>query len=252
MNRFKSGWALALALVATVDSARAVQSESRQPVPSNSAQPGTSDTLREPPHGSRTYNPVDAERTLAEFSDCVLDRGGRRARAGRFLRLPPGGEAFNEAAERLTPEECLLTRGGTYMEMSIRADVLRASLFAAMYKREFARVPPSPELSTIPPLLLRDEFDGDLAMLPESVRVMRGIGDCSARLDPVGAHDFLLTTLGSSEERRTLERVTTALANCLPEGHQLRFTRAVLRGMLGEALYKLRRAAAGETPAPPT
>lgn len=207
-------------------------------------------TLREPPHGSREYDPVDAERTLAEFGECVLDREGRRARAERFLRLPPAGEAFEEAADPLTPEECLRLRGGTYMEMRIRPDALRASLFAALYKREFGRVPPPPEVSTVPPLRFADEFEGDVATLPQSVRVLRGVGDCTARTDPAGAHAFLLTTLGGPDERRELQRVTSALANCLPEGQQVRFTRAVLRGMLAEGLYKLRRAAAGQPPRP--
>jgi len=224
--------ALALSLIA-FDSANAAQL----------------DTLREPPHGSRSYDPVEAELTLAEFSDCVLDRGGRRARAERFLRLPPAGEPFEDAAGWLMPQECLLLRGGTWMEMRIRPDALRASLFASLYKRDFGRVPP-PQVSAVPPLRLSEEFEGDPAQLPQTVRVTRAIGDCAARADAASAHAFLLTTLGSSQERQALGPVTAALANCLPEGQQLRFSRAMLRGILAEALYKLRRVAAGQSPVP--
>lgn len=232
LNR-ASALALALALVLAMPAAHALQSG----------------TLREEPHGSRTYDAIDAERTLAEFSECVLERGGRRERAERFLRLPPAGEAYEDAAERLTPEECVMTRGGTYMEIRMRPDALRAALFAALYRRDFGRLPPPPQLEAVPLLRLGDEFDGDLALLPDAVRITRAIGDCAARENPTGAHAFLLTTLGGSDERRALESVMPALANCLPEGQQVRFSRVNLRGILGEALYKLRVAASRSAPA---
>jgi hypothetical protein len=217
----------ALALAAFAGPAQAVQLEPLNPLP----------------EGSRRFDPLDAERTMAEFSSCLLDRGGRRERAERFLRLPPAGAEFERAGERLSAGECLPIRGGAYMEMRVRHDVLRAALFAALYKRDFERLPPSPQLSSLPPLRFADEFEGDVSLLPESVRVTRAIGDCAARADPGGAHRLLLTTIGEAEERRALDAVMPALANCLPEGQQLRFSRSMLRGILGEALYKLRRAA---------
>ncbi|HEX8640792.1 MAG TPA: hypothetical protein VF704_06515 [Allosphingosinicella sp.] len=232
MRRFRTACAVVLSVLA-FDAATAVQH-----------------TLREPPHGSRAYDAVDAELTLAEFSDCVLERGGRRARAERFLRQQPTGEPFENAAERLMPEECLQLRGGSWMEMRIRSDALRASLFASLYRRDFSHAPPQPQVSETAPLRLSDEFEGDPALIPQTVRTVRAIGDCAARADPVGTHAFLLTTLGSSEERQALAPVTSALANCLPEGQQLRFSRAMLRGILAEALYKLRRVAAGQAPVP--
>ncbi|MGZ8999079.1 MAG: hypothetical protein ACXW2T_09510, partial [Allosphingosinicella sp.] len=136
------------------------------------------------------------------------------------------------------------------MQLRFQPDLFRLALFEALYQADFGRSPP-PDVQSIPPLLLTNEFDGRPEDVPETMRFMRLFGDCAARRDAAGVHALLRTRIGTDQERVGIEALGPALANCLPAQERLRFSRGVLRGALAEGLYKLRRMGASVRSAPP-
>jgi hypothetical protein len=188
---------------------------------------------------------LQAEQTMARFSRCIVRTANQRA-LQHFLRAVPDGQAFQIAGRRLTREYCVPRVPGATSQLRFRPDLLRSALYSALYRRDFAASTP-PDVAAIPPLLFSSEFDAPAAEIPAVTRVLRGLGDCAARADSRSAHILLVTEVGSSEERAAMNAVLPAVQHCLEEGNELRFGRGMLRGILAEALYKLRSAASPRT-----
>lgn len=184
---------------------------------------------------------MEAERAMAAYSRCIVDRPSLDRRVERYLRLLP--EEMPRRIDRMPADRTcvpLALGGGT--QMRYQHDLFRLALFSALYQRDFGATPPSFDLASLPPLRLSDEFDRP-SEIPDSVRAFRAVGDCVARADADSVHALLVTRIGSDDERNALGRVMPALANCLPAERQARFSRTMLRGILAEALHKLRAAA---------
>jgi hypothetical protein len=190
------------------------------------------------------YDLAEAEQAMSRFAACVVDSRSRRPRAEHYLRILPAeaslraGRALADDSEACVPHDA----SGT-TEMRLRPDLLRAALYSALYQRDFSGTAPA-DLTSISPLVVSQEFDGSQA-IPDDLFFMRTLGDCTARANPAGVHALLLTQVASSEERPALDAVMHALGGCLSQGRELHFSRSMLRGMLAEALYKLRKAAQG-------
>lgn len=186
--------------------------------------------------------PGEAERLMATFSKCVVEDRRLRPRAERFLRMVPETAAFQQAALGLATPECM-PRASYSNLLRFNAKVLRETLFTALYQRDFGRAAP-PDLSHAPTMVLASEFDGDAVAIPPTVTFERVVGHCIASADPSDSHRLLMTKIASSEEQEALQRVVPQLAGCVPAGQRVEFSRSVFRGVLAEALYKLRRGVA--------
>jgi hypothetical protein len=199
--------------------------------------------LAAPPLASVEYplSAQRAERTMADFSKCVVADRRLRPWAEWYLRVIPEGAFFQAAARRLATPACMPPALVT-TKLRFKAKLFRETLFSALYQRDFGRTPP-PELKSVPPLVIAAEFSGDEAQIPVTVTFERAVGDCVARADPLGVHRLLMTKVASREEGEALQQVVPELAGCVPAGQRRAFSRPVLRGILAEALYKLRRAA---------
>jgi hypothetical protein len=165
-----------------------------------------------------------------------------RSQAERFLRLIPGSQAFRDAGLRIATPECM-PRSFVRTQLRFDTNVFRETLYSALYQRDFGRSPP-PDVRQAPALTLASEFDGDAAGIPATVTFERMVGDCVARADPTGVHHLLTTRISNDAEREALNQVVPQLAGCVRAGQRIAFSRSVLRGMLAEALYKLRQPAA--------
>ncbi len=183
----------------------------------------------------------EADRTMADFSECIVADRGLRPRAERYLRLAPEGPAFQDAARRLATPTCM-PRAFVTTRLAFKAKLFREALFSALYQRDFGRSPP-PDLKAVPRLVIASEFDGNEADIPVTISFERVVGDCVARANPVGVHRLLMTKVASYEEGEALQQVVPEFPGCVPAGQRLAFSRPVLRGILAEALYKLRRVA---------
>lgn len=195
---------------------------------------------------AQTYDRARAEQAMADFARCVVSHRQRRQRAEQFLRTLPGDPTFQGAATNLSTSGCVPTVAEGQTRMRFQPDLLRASLFSALYQRDYGRAPAA-DLRAVPPLVIADEFNGPTASVPDSLVFTRTVSDCVARANAPAVHALLLTRISSREEQPALERVRPAVAQCLPAGRELRFSRSMLRGFLAEAMYKLRRAATAST-----
>ncbi|HEV7658261.1 MAG TPA: hypothetical protein VGO55_00290 [Allosphingosinicella sp.] len=180
---------------------------------------------------------------MAQFSRCTVDSSSLRRRAERFVRLIPGQPDYGAEAVAIATSRCAPLQLGGQARISFQPILFRSALFSALYQREFGRTAPS-DLRSAPPLSLADEFYGDTSTLPQDLRLIRALGDCAARADTAGVHAMLRTEAGSRDERPALDAAIPVLSSCLPAGRDLRFSRGMLRGILAEGLYKLRKAAA--------
>jgi hypothetical protein len=186
------------------------------------------------------YPTLEAEQTMARFSQCIVRTASSQA-LRRFLRLPPTGPAFQVAGRRLARDYCLPRVPGGTTRLRFQPNLFRSALYSALYRRDFGGSAPL-DLAGLPPLSFSSEFDGPSADIPASTRVLRSLGDCTARADAGSVHALLMTDIGSSGEQPAIAAVLPAVQHCLPEDQELRFGRGMLRGILAEALYKLRTA----------
>jgi hypothetical protein len=198
------------------------------------------------PPSEHPLSSEEAERTMAEFSACVIRERALRAQAEYYLRIIPEGPAFQQAALRIAPSHCMPPRFGT-TRLRFNAKLFRETLFSALYRHDFGRSPP-PVLDAVPPLAIAAEFEGNGAEIPATVVFERVVGDCVARADPAATHRLVTAPITSKDEKRALEQVVPTLAACVPEGQRAAFSHSVLRGVLAEALYKLRKAVAATRP----
>jgi hypothetical protein len=184
----------------------------------------------------------EADTTMDRFARCLVFSHWRHVAAEHYVRAIPDGPAFMEAGGRLATPDCVPRSPNYRIEMRFKPNLLRAALFGALYQRDFWR-PPAHEITVVAPLQIAAEFDGPAEDIPKAVIFQRVIGDCTARAAPGEVHVLLMSRVASGGEKEALDRIMPHLAGCLPAGHRMAFSRPVLRGLLAEALYKLRKAA---------
>lgn len=191
-------------------------------------------------------SPAMAERYQAEFADCVVRRKAYAAPVAAFLRTIPESPTWGEAGLKAADLSCLnaaARRADSRITMRMQPSSFRDALYPALYRQQFARAPQTARIPALPPLDVAAEFEGDVASLPAEYRPRRALGDCVARANPVGAHAMLLAAPASKDETAAVEALKPAIAACLPAGTSIRMNRPALRAHVGEALYKLSRAA---------
>jgi hypothetical protein len=188
----------------------------------------------------------EADKAMADFAKCVVSDARSRARAAAYVRAIPTGTAFHDAGARMATPDCVPRSFGT-VRMQFDTQLFRAALFGALYQRDFGRGPPPPSFDAVQPLVIAAEFDGPDSAIPAEIVFARIVGDCVARADPAAAHRLVTTRVASADEKEALGAVVPRLAGCVAAGRRTTFSRSMLRGLLAEALYKLRQASA---PAP--
>ena len=118
--------------------------------------------------------------------------------------------------------------------MRLQAPLLRGALFDARYRRTFRSGPA--DFAGVPPLATAGEFDGPIGQ--QDIQ-LRALGDCIARTDGPHARAFTLARADSKQADAAIAALRPALARCVAQGSTLRFSRGMLRGIVGEAIYKL-------------
>jgi hypothetical protein len=206
----------------------------------------------------------EAEIGLARFADCVVRDDGRRVRVLQYLRIAAESPAAAEMRKMLMPADCLeraLPRSlaPTADERSERARRLfsfdlytlkiqpaayRNALYPALYRFSFGKSGPGP-IADKPPLALSGEWDEMPDPVPQGWRIRRAIGDCVARGHPAASHRLVTSKPWSDAETAEIGEISTALAECIPAGQTVSLGREDVRGLVGEALYKLAIAPAG-------
>lgn len=197
------------------------------------SQSGTTQKKAEP------AKPEEAEQTMQKFSKCLLKSPARQKAVMQYLQLPNDDPEQGKRGAALTKSGCVPS--GT-RQMRFQPELFRYSLFSALYARYFKKKSPE-SLEMRRRLDFASEFDQSRAIVSKIELASRSFGDCVARRNPADSHSLLLTTIHSGSERKMISKISPDLSACVSDGIELKFSRTVIRGILAEAMYKLRFAA---------
>ncbi len=174
----------------------------------------------------------DAERariTTSRYVECVL-RNTPRARVDQYLRTFPDTVVANELGVKLTASECLATGG-----LRFRESLLRAQIYQALYRREFGK-DAAVDISAAGQI---DYSVGKPAQGFDQSVALRNFGDCVVRANPQQARALTLSEQASESEAKAFQALMPFFGGCLSKDSKVEFSKSVLRGIVGETLYRL-------------
>ena len=165
--------------------------------------------------------------TLNSYGACLVHRN--RKGVETTLRIPVGTKASHAAEAKLSVDDCLGSG-----EMRMDDTLLRGALFRALYRIDFWRNAPA---------LSPQDLDFAADMEPNSQSAsyiaLHRYAECIARTDPGDARAVLMSGTASAKERAALSSLSPAFSTCLAKGSQLKFSKAILLGLLAEVLFRL-------------
>ncbi len=186
-------------------------------------------------------SPGAARLVLEDFAACLLSRSP--GRVSKMLATPLDTREYRQQFSALFEsinDECL--SGG---DLGLSTGLLRGALFQAVYDREFGKKGPTSYAS--------DLDTGYAATFgpnpsPEAISAiaMAQFGECIARADPAGVRQLLIATSASPSEKLAFANVAPRIGACLPQGQQFTLSRASVKGVLAESLYRLSVAASAK------
>ncbi|MBO9623082.1 MAG: hypothetical protein J7500_10265 [Sphingomonas sp.] len=173
---------------------------------------------------TRDVSAADQARdTMNRYGICVVRM---KSVAVKRALSKPSDEAIDAALAKIAISECLGSG-----ELTMSRPLFRGAVYRALYIRDFGQVSQAPAAVAEP-------------AVTTSANLLQSFGDCVVVADPDDARALVLATAATQTERSAIARLGPALGSCVAPKNQMRFSRAVLQGVLAEALYK--RAAASE------
>ncbi len=167
-----------------------------------------------------------ARRITNDFGQCVVHKYGRLAERS------VAGSASASSARLMTSlatPECL-----THGELHMPQTLMRGAIFRALYIRNYGRVAPVGQRVAVDYVAGMIPGDG----LSQQMAGLLPIASCVAQANPEASRAFVLANVATTAEQAAITALRPALANCLPAQLTIRFSKAVLQGMLAEALYR--------------
>lgn len=220
----------------------------------------------EAPPGSRIPLPPEqqaadeARRMTAQFADCVV--GKHPVEAEQYLNARTGEEIARLIPTVFDPD-CLddaASDRGADVQLKMPREIAEFALAGALAKRELATVDPM-TLSKAEPL--RYPAADPSGLLPKEARqpsqgqtevatkaldrsttmvAFERFGECVVRSDPQGAASLLATAAVSKGESQAFAQLAGSFGGCLVQGAQFSATKAMMRGTVALAFYRLAHA----------
>lgn len=178
-----------------------------------------------------------AEKEMAYFSQCLVRTN--RARVMEFVRLSPNAKEIKNVVRFIAAPKCLSLQA---QKMRMKPDLLRWSLFEALFSADFGKSN-IPNVGLGPALDFRSEMTFSATDSPAYVEqfvATRQFGDCTVRADPAKAYALLATEVFTVQEQLAVNALKPVLGQCLTGNGSVGFSRTSLRGILAEAMFKLR------------
>ena len=201
------------------------------------------------------YSLGETRRLMDGYAKCVVQR--RSALASEALLRNVDNSAILKDYRALIDGNCLTKQTRMAGKMTFAGDLYRYALADALVAREFGTAGPT-DFSTVPKLDQRQlpepplpvtnssraeklRYERELKDYNEArgFRVLAAIGECAARLNPVGARQLILSRPTSADEDRFFESMKPTLAQCLPEGETVSLGKLALRGTIAVSYYRL-------------
>ena len=183
--------------------------------------PVTGSILADPAARISDRNISEADRarqTMNDYATCLVKI---RTVAVRKALNAGSDAAVNGALAKLAIPDCLDSG-----MLRMPEQLLRGSIYRALYLREFAREPSVPAGVT------------NAAAVDPDDNPLRNFGHCVNHLDQVNTRMAVMARPATVAERQAFNALSPTLGQCVAPGNQIRFTRSVLQGALAEAAYR--------------
>lgn len=189
---------------------------------------------------ARPGNPAAARRaaneahdTLRMFASCLVSGAStdrERRDMAAFLRTSPDDPAVKTRSDKIVRDNCLNGVGADSVLLRFPTSLLRGAIFRQLYINVGSRSP-SP--------VSRQEISAVWSPgVGGTQAANQRFGDCIVAADKPAADKFVRAKVGSAQQDAALGNVMARMSGCLTQGLTLQMSRAVLDGVLAEALYR--------------
>ncbi|MBA2935795.1 hypothetical protein HZF05_17080 [Sphingomonas sp. CGMCC 1.13654] len=180
------------------------------------------------PYYSKLSDADRARATIIAFSQCVVLREAHGV--ARVLSANPIGSNQNKLLSDLAIDDCL-----RYGELRMDATLLRGGLYAALYRLNYRKI--SPPLAD-QPIDFTPDIAGATGNEAQNYIGLRQFADCVVRKDPSNSRSLILSDVGSKIETADFSVLSSSFSACLAQGTKITFSKAVIHGLIAEALYR--------------
>lgn len=177
---------------------------------------------------------------MLEFTQCLVSKD--RPVAELLLKLPPLDPKSVAPFLKISSHPCHPKNTVTV----IGPTFFRGGFYAALYKVDFAGAPGGIGAT---PIDFTTDVRGDTTLRAKQYVALRQFADCAVRREPAAARALVMAALESEAENQAFGALRPVLNSCMGEGASLAFSRAILIGLVAEALYREAQAAAADVAA---
>jgi hypothetical protein len=179
-------------------------------------------------------NSPDGIRQLVyDYANCVIERDRKRVDA--YLASPPDSAESDRLWPTVAVDECL-----TVGTLTLTDAGFRGGAYNRLYRSDFGKKGPQ-DFSAVAPIDYARGMDAGRAEAATDIGA-RQFADCAVRTDPADAKALVLSRIASADETKAFERLQPPQAACAQKGMRINFSKAALRAVIGEVLYRLSKA----------
>jgi len=183
------------------------------------------------PEGPGASKEDRARVAMYRYAECAVDNS--RTRVELYLDTFPGSKAAHKAASSLSTDECLSSG-----QMTFNESLFRSGVYDVLYLKKFRKDGPV-DFAAVPAIDYAAGSDAEAYGDPQPRVALRQIADCTVRKAPQEARKLILSMVASNAEGAAFAQIVPTVGGCVLEGFKLTFSKSVLRGVIGEALYRL-------------
>ncbi len=180
-----------------------------------------------PSKGKATIN--QTRLTMYGYASCILKQ--RRKKVDTYLATEPESSESQRLARDLGISKCLANG-----QLKFNDVIFRAGLYDALYRSQFART--AVDISNAPHIKYYSNSDEATPAAGDWTN-MREFAECAVRKAPNEARDLILSDVATGEEMNAFRQITPALSACMHSNMTIKFSPTLLRGYIGEILYRL-------------
>lgn len=183
------------------------------------------------PDNLRLSDQDRARVAMYRYAECAVEKN--RSMIELYLTTAPGSKAAHKRANSLSVDDCLSTG-----EMRFNEFLFRGGVYEVLYQKDYRKAGPIDFTAT--PVIDYATVGGGALETPSPSHVaLSQVADCTVRQSPQEARNLILSGVASKSEGIAFSSIVPSMEGCLSEGSQLKFSKSVLRGVIGEALYRL-------------
>jgi len=189
-----------------------------------------------PAQGKEIRGPAAARAALEDYAACQV--GKQPARVAKIVTTRIDTPEYEKLMSTFwdSYDECLSSGG-----IRFRSTTYRGALFQALYNRQYKSKAPLD--FTAVKSGYRELYPEDPSAEARGSIALINFGECVTKADPYTVRDLMRSLTGAASEDEAFIRLGPKLNACMPQGNQLTFSKAILKGVLAESIYRLSLAA---------